>query len=331
MKVNLLKVLGVGLVATSLTACGPQLSDPAAGTAESNQDSNTPGDGEFVTIGVTVSEAAGIGFALASASDFDMSLEGCASGLTYTGINATTPNIDMYKFDRDCVVKLNSFQYGGNTYEPSAGDPFASWAQGDIATFENTLDANDTLKVIVSSQVSNPLDAADTVAYAFSEIVAGADQTIAKNVVSDNNPVSVEGVPAPAFTVSAVSFAGVTATGAGQFVFSLNCDAALGGTDPDETCEGLNLQDIDYKLVADTYGGTLTEGDLSTIFASGTTDVLEADELAIGDANAANGGFATATLDGPAEMHNNPNMILILEASDTSYIYYNIDVETLTY
>ena len=38
--------------------------------------------------------------------------------------NYSNPNIDVYKFDQGCLVKLNSFDYGGVTYVPTAGDPF---------------------------------------------------------------------------------------------------------------------------------------------------------------------------------------------------------------
>ena len=323
MRSDFMKLLSVGLLAGALTACGPQLTDPNAGTAEGTKDTNSPAEGEFVTVGISVSESAALGFSLAAATDFDMSLEGCASGLTYSGLNATTPNIDLYKFDQGCIVKLNSFQFGGNTYAPNGTDDFTSWTAGDLAIFVNTLDANDQLRVSVSSQVSDPVDAGDTIAYAFSEIQAGADELIAKSIVADNHTLSVDGVDAPNFTISAVSFQGITATGAGQFTFTLTCAGTMAGTDPNETCDGLNLQDIDYKLVADTYSGTLNQTNLDAIFPTGESSVAEVDETV--------DGFNTVSLEGPAAMHANPNMILIIEASDTSYLYFNVDVTTLSY
>jgi hypothetical protein len=124
-----------------------------------------------------------------------------------------------------------------------------------------------------------------------------------------------------------VSFVGVTAGGAGQFDIILECTSDIGVTD---TCEGVDFTDTTYKLVEDTYTSTMSIGDANALFPAGESSItLPGDREAPGGTTT-NGGFATVTLDGPDEMANNPNMILILQAADTSYQYFNIDVSTLT-
>ena len=53
-----------------------------------------------------------------------------------------------------------------------------------------------------------------------------------------------------------------------------------------------------------------------------------------GDLFGFNGGFNTkvgaSVLTGPDQMHLNPNMMMVLEAADTSYLYINVDVTVLT-
>ncbi|SMF52646.1 hypothetical protein [Pseudobacteriovorax antillogorgiicola] len=317
-------------MASMLASCGPEMINPS----ESNSEEDLTAGQEFATVSVGVQESSTPLFGLAAATSFDMSLENCVSGLTYASIQDTNPNIDVYKFDQDCVVKLNQFVYGGVTWVPSSGDPFTSWLAGDVATFEDSTDNTNTIRVVVASQLDNPVSGTEQISYTFSEIQAGADETIAKNVVSDSHAITVSGQSAPNFTIAAVSFTGLTATGAGQFGITLNCANAVSGSvaGSDIACDGVPLSDITYKLIQDTYSGTLTMSDASALFPTGESVVtVGTDGLDFGDATATNGGFVTVTLTGPDAMHSNPNMILILEAADTSYQYFNIDVTTLTY
>jgi len=314
------------LAAIGLSACGPNFNDIA------DSEGNGEGSGEVVTVSVGVSESDQPFFGLAAATAFSMSLDGCASGLTYATISDTNPNIDVYKFDQGCLVKLNSFDYGGVTYVPSAGDPFTSWIAGDLATFEESGNPANTIRVAVATQLDNPVSGTEAISYTFSEIVAGADEAIAKTVVSDAHAITVAGQAAPNFTISAVRFVGMTATGGGQFQFTLDCAGAFTGTVAglDAACDGTLLSALTYNMVEDTYASVLTAADASTIFGGGSTAVAAAQMNDPGGA-APSGGFVTLTLTGPDLMHTKPNMILILEAAGTSYQYFNIDVTTLTY
>ena len=112
----------------------------------------------------------------------------CASGLSYSNLSSSTPNFDVYKFDQGCLVKLQSFDFGGVTYTPKSGEGFGSYADGDIATFEGS---GTELKVTVVNQLDATISGTETVTYGFSEIVAGADEALANSVVADSQTLSV--------------------------------------------------------------------------------------------------------------------------------------------
>lgn len=307
-------------------------------TKEGEEQTSLSDDKEYVTVAVSLSEKKSMGltsFSLASATSFSMALEGCVSGLAYADISNTNPNIDVYKFDQGCLVKLNNFVFNGITWVPSGGDPFSSWVAGDSAVFEDQGDPANTMKVVVSSQLDDPVSGTENVAYLFSEIVAGADQQFAQNAVGDSHALSVGGQPAPAYGVSAMSFVGLTAAGAGQFQFTLECNSAVTGSGASLACEDTLLDDLRYKLVPDTYGGVLDIDQASALFPDLEKSIDAGDKLELGQGGTANGGFITASgvdvLTGPDVMHSNPNMILIIEASDASYLYFNVDVSVLTY
>lgn len=322
--------VALNLILTTV-ACGPKLE--SVSTGKKDQGGTTDTRRETVTIGVAVNEGAAL--ALAAATSYSMALEGCASGLAYSNISQANPNVDVYKFDQNCLIKLNAFEIGGISYVPSAADPFTSWAAGDSATFEESGNPSNSLRVVVSSQLGNPIVGTESVAYTFSQILAGSDSTLAKNVVSANHALSVTGQDATPLTVASLSFIGMTAAGAGQFQFTLDCNENVTGTAPALSCAGTALSDLKYKLVKDTFGGTLTLAQAAAIFDGSELSIDDADKLAVGAGGAAHGGFVTkggaSALTGPDQMHLNPNMLLVIQVAGVSYRYFNVDVTTLTY
>ncbi len=315
----------VFLIGFALTACGPQLVNPT----ESTGDNNPVDEQEFVTVGVGVAKADAGVFQLAAATAFSMSLDGCSSGLTYSSITEANTNIDVYKFDQSCLVKLESFTFGGITYIPTAANPFTTWADGDIATFIDQTDivSGATIKVVVDTQLPSPIAGTESVSYSFSEIVAGTDQSIAGSVVGDAHGLSVAGQEAPNFKISGVQMTGMTANGAGIFKFFMECNVTA--TDSGATCDGLGNALVTIALVEDTYGGVLDLSQAAAIMASNET--APSATIAVGNASYPNGGFESLDLTGPDQIHNNPNMLLVLEADNKSYLYFNLDVTTLTY
>lgn len=314
-----------------VVGCGnPKVDDvsPTDGSQTSDQVE------EKITIDLLVAEKAKSLSLTADATAFSISLEGCASGYTSTATEVST-GLQVYKFDQNCLAKLTTFTVGGIVYVPTAATPFSTWLAGDTATFEDQSDPTNLINVTVVSQLDNPISGTEPVTYAYSQVSQGADENIADSVVGDSHVLSVGGLEAPSFTIAGVTFNGITATGGGQFVFTLECTANITGAAATTACLESNFTDLKYKLVADTYGSTLTYADAQSIFASGPISIDTAtDVVAIGAGGTVNGGFVTKSdasiLTGPDQMHLNPNMILVVEVAGTSYTYYNIDVTTLT-
>jgi len=315
-----------------LMACGPDLKDVSE--SQQNRAAEPAGQSkDMVTVDVDVQQRSGL--RLAAATSFQMSLEGCASGLSYPNITEANANIDVYKYDQGCLVKLNSFAYNGITYTPSAGDPFTTWLAGDIAIFEDALNPNNKLRVIVNSQLSSPVAGTESISYSFGQVAAGADKLLAKQVVGDRHELSVSGQDATPMTISGVSFVGMTAQGAGQFIFTLECGQVVTGAIPNLSCAGTPLANIKYRLVKDTFGGVLSYDQAAAIFNGSELAIADGERLAPGQGGTTNGGFISksgaSVLTGPNQMHSNPNMILILQAGGVSYRYFNVDVTPLTY
>lgn len=325
MKLNLGQGLVVVGLAMGLAACGPKLQSVA------EQDGSTAADPsrrETITVGVSLSERK-MGFALAGVSNFDMALEGCASGYEVPSITQSNPAIDLYKFDQNCLVKLKSFVVNGFTYIPSVSDAFTTWANNDTATFESAANPAEKFTVKVTSQLANIIGTTDSVSYAFTQLVAGADESIAKEVVSDSHTLSLNGIDAAAMEISAVTMTGMTAGGAGQFTFKVECNSNVTGTGASTQCGTNLLTSLKYVLVEDTTAGVLTPSSAAALFAPGT-DVVAGDVLPIGTAGALKGGFSAAVT-GPAQMHLKPNMLFVIQSggANGSYKYFNVDVETL--
>jgi len=313
--------------ALTLAACGPKLQSVSDNQDSTETDTSTR---EAVAVGVNIAEK-GSGLKLASSSSFNMSLDGCASGLTVASITQTTASVSVYKYDRNCLVKLNSFVISGITYTPTAGDPFTSWATGDIATFADTTNAANQLVVVVSSQLNNPISATESVSYTFTQVAAGTDETIAKSVVGDSHALSVSGVDAATIDIVGVTMTGMTSAGAGQFTLKVECDTNVTGSAGAYTCGNNTLASLKYVLVEDTYSGTLTAAQAGALFTSAGTSVASADQFGTGTTGALKGGFNTQTVTGPNAMHTHPNMLFVVQSGGTSYKYFNVDVSTLTY
>ena len=280
----------------------------------------------------------------ASASNYIIALAGCASGNT----GLATQNevyLEVYEFDRDCLAKLTQFTLNGKTYKPKAGSTFTTWLVGDKATFEVVgASPADELQVEVLSTIANPVVAAGTVRYQFSEITAATNPEILGEAdVRESADISIDGHAAPQFVIKQIELVDIDEDGNGEFKFYLECDGAdVTGTGNDITCYDIRLDSLRLALVEDSYGGTLTAEDLQDIYtAVGGGVAIDMDndafEAGVVDPLLAAGGFETADAGDPnvmkipvsAPMHLHPNMILVLKAGP-SYHYTNIDVTTIS-
>ncbi|MGE0172713.1 MAG: hypothetical protein AB7T49_08010 [Oligoflexales bacterium] len=309
--------LALGL---SIYGCGPELKD-----VNEDKEGTKPGTENLSIVKIPVSvQEHSQQLALASADAFSMSLEGCASKHTATA-NEMTPNLLVYRYDKNCVTKLTSFTYEGDVYTPSVGNEFDTWMVGDEAVFES---ASGTLKVVVEAQLSNPVVPEDEVTYTFSEIDEGALKPVPSE--KDGHALAVNGQPAPALNISQGVQKDIDINGAGIFEFTMECQSVVTGTvaGANIACQGLSLSDTTFKLIEDTYSSVLTLDDAVTIFQTDELTINSVDYLDANGTTGFKGGFKI-TAAGPAEMHTHPNMLLIFEGKNTSYLYFNIDLQII--
>jgi hypothetical protein len=274
---------------------------------------------------VAIDGAADSGLHLTSATAYTITLAGCASGYTATVTEANADGLEVYEHDRNCLAKLTQFTWNGTVYYPTAGDPFTSWQVGDIARFDETGEPGTApLYVGVSATLQTPVTSSDQIRYSVLDNDSGATRKLLAGTIGTSGNIPVDPQPAPSFNIESIELVGLdAATEAAKLVIILECTASIGISN---TCASVDLATIDYKLVSDTYGGSLNQSQADAIFATAGTSVsLPGDRIAPGDFGTANGGFRTATLTGPANLASNPNTLLVLRSSATSYQYFNID------
>lgn len=263
-------------------------------------------------------------FYLASATAFSISLDSCQSGYTSTANQGST-NLQVYTHDRGCLAKLTTFTYDGIAYTPKTGSTFSTWLAGDTAVFENTGQGVE-LTVRVVSQLSNQVIPADSVSYEFYDIDEGTTQSLLDVTIGTDGTLGA-GTP-PSFSVYSIELTSTdAATGAFDFVIILECTAAISGN----SCQGVDMANIDYRLVQDTYSSAPSLVEAAALFPTGETSVdTGADVITAGTGGVTNGGFTTksgaSVLVSPNNIHSNPNMILVLESNDDTYQYFNLDV-----
>lgn len=272
------------------------------------------------------------GLLLSSATSYTITLSGCSSGYTSTATNAST-SLKVYKYDRGCLAKLTTFALNGKTYTVKTA--FTTWQANDTATFEvaGASPADELTLKVVTTVNNTQITAIEAVEYSYYTILLGSTSTILAATVGLDDTLAVNGQGYPSFTINSISYVGMTAGGAGQFIFKMECSSNITGAGVEATTACLDglWTDMRYKLIEDTYGSVLTLAQASALFPAGESSITWAtDTIAVGAGGTTRGGFNTSTLDGPAAMHTKPNMILVLQVRDLSYKYFNVDVTVLT-
>ncbi|MEZ4743332.1 MAG: hypothetical protein R3B45_12950 [Bdellovibrionota bacterium] len=269
----------------------------------------------------------------------------CLSSYTATVDETNLDGLEAYKDDRDCLAKLTSITVGGVTYtSTNAGATnFTTWLANDTALFADG--SANVIRVKVISQLDSPISGTEAIVYNFSEISdADSDYVYSESEVSDAHLITVESQEAPKFKVKTATFVGMDDTsGAPEFTFKMECvddptsatptsvdmtsDGAWASND---RCSEVDLADIEYKLVKDTYTDVITTTDAETIFATAGGTVTQGTDQ-YQDVADSYEGFIITSIYGPGGLgvSGNENMILILKAG-ISYTYYNIDVTTIT-
>lgn len=248
-----------------------------------------------------------------------MALEGCASGLRYPTITESNPNIQVYKGDRDCRIELLSFTLGSAEYEPE-GAGFASWAQGQRATYAKTGPGNDKLSVYIESQLSAVLTTSETVIFSYTEAKKGTARNLNGAAVGNQQNLEVSGQPAPQFEISNLVFNGIVdSTGVGSFTFTVECQVAITTDGSNNYCGDLNMAAVRYQLIEDSFGGSMDLADAENLFDDNPGQTV----------GTISGNSFNATLQGPGRMVDHRELIFIISGSG-SYRYYTIEISELT-
>ncbi|MFK7826958.1 MAG: hypothetical protein AB8G05_22640 [Oligoflexales bacterium] len=264
-----------------------------------------------------------------NASAYSITVDSCISGLSAT-INQSSASVNVYKYDRDCLAKLTTFAYDGATYTPSSSDPFTTWQAGDEAVFENTIDSNDLMFVSLVSTLSSPVIGFETISYSFSSTLEGTSSSGILQATLGAGSDLIDGAQsAPPFSIYEMRFTGITSQNEGEFEFTFECDVSIVGTD----CNGVDLSNITYILVEDTYSSAPSHANAESAFSGGSTSIdTSSEKLATGEGGTTNGGFVTksgaSVLVGPQTLTTKPNMIVFLKAAGVtnSYRYFNVDI-----
>lgn len=301
------------------------------GVGKGVQQASSVGNGlEMIAIPTDVAKFGDGGLSLTgSVNDYIIELTGCNSGYNVSNDPSATATIagggvmNVYKFDQNCLAKLVSFSLDGVTFTNNIADGATDWdvLAGGVGVAEFASASGDLLPVKINAQLSNPVLDTDTVSFEFNEIDGGLDETLTHATTGNGILSSVTGKSAPSFTINSVTMTGMSAAGEGQFSFKLECTEALVG----DVCVDVDMNNITYKLIEDTYNGTLTYDQARTEMLTGATAIILPDETHADG----NGGFVSVSLTGPPEIHNNPSMILIIARdgdTDGSYLYINVDV-----
>jgi hypothetical protein len=159
----LMRILQLGLLA-NLVGCfpsKPETSSPSSSAAApvGADGTSTLGvsdsgeDPQMVRVGVSASQnASGLGaLALVSViNEATFTVQGCRSGHTQTLQGTANPILQLYRFDQDCVIAIQSLLIESSLFTPALGQPFNP-TQGAISTFSN--DTGKLIYVRVQSQL----------------------------------------------------------------------------------------------------------------------------------------------------------------------------------
>jgi len=260
-----------------------------------------------------------------------VSVSGCASGNAVSGFNVSTSTISLlYTGDRSCLVKLLSFNLGSTTYSASAtgATNFTTWLAGDIATFANVNSSTDTIKVFVSSQVTQTgVTGSDTIVYKFTDIQSGTAKSLVQaSVGSGVSLPSLTSITTPNFTIQQVNYLGTTTEGQLEFAFTLPCASSVTGASVSTyACGSYIIQSqIDYIFVPDLYSqGAITYAQATTAFQYNNTTTPGS--LIVGTSGIdtfgntlTNGGFYTAS----ANSSTGALTTLIFPGSQQNYVLF---------
>ena len=277
-----------------------------------------------------------------------ISVSNCASGYTLSSFTITSGIVNLYKGDKNCLVKLKGFTLGSVSYSPTGGTDFTTWLNNDIATFKN-IAGSDTIKVFVSSQVTQAgVQTSDTIVYKFTDVASTITSNLGNTTVSTPVPLTINGQAAPNFTLTQARYLSTNATGSANMSFTLECGSTLtGSTLSTYACSSalLNSQ-LDYIFIHDYYSqGSITVSQANFAFSTVTPTAVGSLIVAPGssDLNSntlTKGGFYTSNafplVTGTTPVYpsglNNVFMLRWRDAGGNtlSYLYFYVTINAIT-
>lgn len=294
-------VLAIGVTAGFLMACGSGGGDDPVAPVNSSSSA-------FVPVSVSVSEAfaGGASLSLAAAESFSGSIAGCLSGYS-KAITQATASVNVMDGDKNCVFKLTSLVFGGETFNMLGSE---SWANGSV--FNVTGGSGTLMTFQVITNLAATISGAQNVNVLFATQQEGSSQTIAAAVSAGFN---IEGADPINLDVDAESKSAVVdgTDGAGLFSFKLECGENLVGTDGSATCSAVNVAGLKIGLAKDTFSSVLSVDECRTLATSGGSGTVI--NLS-SDPQVPHGGLATGQLKGPATLFDPANANLVMAIAD---------------
>lgn len=284
------------------------------------------------------------------ATNIYVSVSGCASGYTLSSTLMTNAFVRLFNGDEGCLVKLEQFNFGSIVYSATGTNavPFTNWLANDIATFENTSDDTDVIKVYVTAQVTQGgVTNGDSITYLFTDFKEGTSSALPQVDITTSAGLTVGGAEVPTFSITESRLLSMNANGTANMSFTLECDSAMtGSSNPTYACDSALLQDdLDYVLVHDTYsGGSLTVDNANDAFAGSPVSIGSLIVAPGGndlDGNTlTNGGFYSSNASplistGGAIFPSNLSHVLIIRRQDsnndtTGYLYFYVTIASIT-
>lgn len=275
-----------------------------------------------------------------------ISISGCSSGNTVGAVNVSTSTVILYSGDQTCLVKLLSFKLGTTTYSATAAGAtnFTTWLNNNTATFANISLSTDTIKVFVTSQVTQGgVTGSDSIVYSFTDIATGTAKSLSQSAVSNGVTLpSLTSITTPNFTIQQTNYLGITTAGNLKFAFTLACASTVTGSSlATYACGSYVMQSqIDYIFIPDIYSqGAITyaQADIAFQYNVATTTgnlIAAAGGTDTSGNTITNGGFYTSTTSPLTTLlfpGSNTNYVLILRGKDINgsilgYQYFYVNV-----
>ena len=274
---------------------------------------------------------------------FYYKVTGCKSGFsisTPAQVTSNTGTVKLYKYDKDCLVGLVSFNYANKTYVPQTGSEF-SGTENSTALFKEQSDQTDLLKVKVMKQLPNGNGSTGVIDgsaanFSFMKAKSGGAANLVR--YSSGVSLSVNGVESPNISAIDLEITDIGTDGKAIYKATMTCGnplVAVGGTN--QVCpHTLNASDeqlisnMQIKIITrnPTSKTTYSVADLDTIMGTGTQSIS-------GSAKSAASAFTVTGLSGEGVFTSNKNLLVIISYTEpstnsqgTSYIYYTADYGT---